>query len=283
MMPPGETSLGKTMPGKTALADLHAALKAGRRMVAFTGAGISTESGVPDFRSPGSPWLVNKPIPFDAFVASAAVRAEAWRRKFAMDDHFAGALPAIGHRVLERFRQQGRLQAIITQNIDGLQQAAGSPEETVIEIHGNGTYAACLDCQAHHPLAPIRAAFEARGFAPPCRECGGLVKSATIAFGQRMPEARMRRAELLARDCDVFLVLGSSLQVYPAAQLPVVARQGGAHLVIVNREATPLDGLADLVVHAEIGPTLAAFLPETPESEPESRAHAPIATLNSNL
>lgn len=246
---------------ETAKQALAAALAAGRRMVAFTGAGISTESGVPDFRSPGSPWLVNKPIPYEAFVSSAEARREAWRRKFAMDDHFAGAAPSTGHLVLAELVRAGRMQAIITQNIDGLHQAAGLGADKVIEIHGNGTYAACLECSERHELAEIRFGFETQGFAPPCRACGGLVKSATISFGQRMPEAAMRRAADLAADCDVFLVLGSSLVVYPAAELPVIAKRAGALLVIVNREPTPLDGLADILVADEIGVALSAALP----------------------
>ncbi len=233
------------------------AINGARRMVAFTGAGISTESGVPDFRTPGSPWMANKPIPFEAFLASAAARNEAWRRKFVMDDLYRGAMPSTGHRVLADLVREGRMQAIITQNIDGLHQAAGVADEHVIEIHGNGTYAKCLDCAARHELAVIRAAFEARGHAPACDACGGIVKSATISFGQRMPEEEMRRAEALARDCDLFLVAGSSLVVYPAANLPVIARQSGARLVIVNREPTPLDALADIAIRDEIGPVFA--------------------------
>jgi NAD-dependent deacetylase len=236
---------------------LIAALDAARRIVAFTGAGISTESGVPDFRSPGSPWLSNKPIPFEAFVASAAARKEAWRRKFTMDDLYRGAMPSTGHRALADLFHAGRLSGIITQNIDGLHQLSGVPDGAVIEIHGNGTYATCLDCAERHELADIRAVFEEKGHAPPCRACGGIVKSATISFGQRMPELAMRRAEALARDCDLFLVIGSSLVVFPAANLPLVARESGARLAILNREPTPLDGTADLVVNAEIGPVLA--------------------------
>jgi NAD-dependent deacetylase len=174
-------------------AEFLALVGAARRMVAFTGAGLSTESGVPDFRSPGSPWMVNKPIPFDAYIASAEVRREAWRRKFTMDDHYRGAQPSTGHRALARLVREGRMQAIITQNIDGLHQAAGLDDEAVIEIHGNGTYATCLDCSTRHEIAEIRTHFEDRGHAPACRACGGIVKSATISFGQRMPESAMRR------------------------------------------------------------------------------------------
>jgi NAD-dependent deacetylase len=229
-----------------------------RRIVAFTGAGISTECGVPDFRSPDSPWTRNRPIPFAAFEASAEARAEAWRRKFAMDDSFAGARPGRGHRALARLVAAGRMPAIITQNIDGLHQEAGLSADQVIELHGNGTYAACLACGLRHELAPLRAVFEATGVPPACEACGGLVKSATISFGQPMPQAAMRRALDLSRGADLFLAIGSSLVVHPAAQLPLLARQAGARLVILNREPTPLDADADLLLRGDIGSVLDA-------------------------
>lgn len=232
---------------------LHQALNESRRLVIFTGAGLSTESGVPDFRTPGSPWMANKPIPFEAFVASAVARKEAWRRKFTMDDSFAGAQPSPVHRLLAGFVREGRALGIITQNIDGLHQEAGTPAEKLIELHGNGTYATCLDCGLRHELAAIRPVFEATQRPPHCDDCGGLVKSATISFGQRMPEEAMRRADALSRAADLFLVIGSSLVVHPAAQLPLVAKASGATLVIVNREPTPLDEAADVLVRAEIG------------------------------
>ena len=226
------------------------------RVVAFTGAGISTESGVPDFRTPGSPWTVNKPIPFEIFQRSAEARREAWRRKFAMDDVYSHAKPSRGHVALARLVRLGRMPAIVTQNIDGLHQASGVPDDQVIELHGNGTYATCLACGLRHEIADIRPRFEATGAAPACGSCGGTVKTATISFGQAMPQGAMRRAEALARDGDLFLVVGSSLVVYPAALLPVVAKRAGARLAIVNREPTDLDEAADLVVRGEIGPVL---------------------------
>lgn len=219
----------------------------------FTGAGISTESGVPDFRSPGSPWLKNQPIAFDAFLTSAEVRREAWRLKFAMDDLYAGAAPGRGHHFLTRLVATGKAPAVITQNIDGLQQAAGVPEERVIELHGNGTYATCLDCAERQELAAIRPAFEASGQPPACPHCGGIVKSATISFGQTLPQAALQRALALAGTSDLFIAIGSSLLVHPAAGLPVMAKRHGARLVIINREATPLDEIADLVLNGEIG------------------------------
>lgn len=227
-------------------------------VVAFTGAGISTESGVPDFRSPGSPWLKNMPIEFGEFLASASARVEAWRRKFAMDDVYRGVAPSRGHRALARLARQGKISAIITQNIDNLHQESGVADETIIELHGNGTYARCLDCGRRHELRDVRAAFEASGAAPACA-CGGIVKSATISFGQAMPEAQMRRAHAATLRCDLFVAIGSSLQVYPAAGFPQLAKRNGARLVIVNRDQTPLDGLADLIVRGEIGEAFARW------------------------
>jgi NAD-dependent deacetylase len=239
---------------------LHALVEGACSVVAFTGAGISTESGVPDFRTPGSPWTRNKPIPFEAFRASAEARREAWRRKFAMDDNFAGAQPSRGHRALASLVARGRMPAIVTQNIDGLHQASGVPPERIVELHGNGTYATCLDCGLRHELDVLRPRFEATGAAPACDDCGGAVKAATISFGQAMPAAALRRAQELAEACDLFLVLGSSLVVYPAAALPLIAKRAGARLAIVNREPTDFDGMADLAIRGEIGPLLAPLI-----------------------
>lgn len=240
-------------------ADLAALIAASSRIVAFTGAGISTECGVPDFRSPGSPWMRNKPIPYPAFIASEEVRREAWRRKFNMDDSYAGAKPGRGHHALASLMTRGKLQAVITQNIDGLHHLSGIAPDRIIELHGNGTYATCLDCGLRHELADIRPAFEATGEAPRCVSCDGPVKSATISFGQAMPEAEMRRAQALALDCDLFLAIGSSLVVFPAATLPALAKRAGAQLVIINREETPLDEIAGLVLRGDIGDVLAPF------------------------
>jgi NAD-dependent deacetylase len=241
-----------------AVASLHRLLDEARTIVALTGAGISTESGVPDFRSPGSPWMENKPIPFDVFLESTRARDEAWRRKFTMDDMYRGAAPNAGHAALAAFVHDGRMPGIVTQNIDGLHQASGVPHEQVIELHGNGTYARCLDCGTRQELEDVRRAFNATGHAPPCSVCGGILKSATISFGQAMPMDAMARACDLASHCDLFLAIGTSLVVKPAATLPLLARRSGAVLVILNREPTPLDGEADLVVREEIGSALSA-------------------------
>lgn len=239
-----------------AIERLAQALSDCSRMVAFTGAGISTESGIPDFRSPGGIWSRMQPIEFDDFVRSEAMRREAWRRKIAMDRDFRAARPNAGHRALARLVEAERMSAVITQNVDGLHQAAGVPDDKVIELHGNTTYAHCLDCAQRYELDPIIAAFERDETPPVCERCGGLVKTATISFGQAMPAAAMARAEAATLACDLFLVLGSSLVVYPAAGFPQLARRNGARLVIINREPTDQDTSADLVIHAGIGAIL---------------------------
>jgi NAD-dependent deacetylase len=233
-------------------------LRAARRAVVFTGAGISTESGIPDFRSPGGIWTRMAPIDFQDFVASAQMRREAWRRRFAMEESFAAARPNAGHEAVAALVARGTVSHVITQNIDNLHQDSGVPEDRVIEIHGNTRYAKCLDCGARMELAPIRAHFERHGDPPDCASCGGVVKTATISFGQAMPEREMAQAERATLACDLFLVLGSSLVVYPAAGFPLLARRNGARLVIVNREPTDQDEIAELVINAEIGPTMAA-------------------------
>jgi len=235
---------------------LYDLIASARRIVAFTGAGISTESGIPDFRSPGGIWTKYQPIYFDDFMSSEEMRREAWRRKFATDETVLKAEPNAGHRALAKLVEQSRMSAIITQNIDGLHQRSGVPDSKIIELHGNTTYATCLDCGHRHELAPIRKAFLGKGELPLCQKCDGIVKTATISFGQAMPEIQMARAQDETMGCDLFIVLGSSLVVYPAAGFPQVARRKGAKLVILNRDPTDQDDTADLVIHGEIGPTL---------------------------
>jgi NAD-dependent deacetylase len=227
-----------------------------KRIVAFTGAGISTESGIPDFRSPGGIWTRYKPIYFDDFMASDEMRRESWRRKFATDETMLKAEPNAGHRALAKLVEQGRMSAIITQNVDGLHQRSGVPDSRVIELHGNATYASCLDCGHRHELDPIRRAFLGSGKLPLCAKCDGIVKTATISFGQAMPEIPMACAQDETMSCDLFIVLGSSLVVYPAAGFPQIAKRKGAKLVILNRDPTDQDDDADVVIHAEIGPTM---------------------------
>jgi NAD-dependent deacetylase len=226
------------------------------RAVVFSGAGISTESGIPDFRSPGGVWTKYSPIMFEDFVASEDARRESWRRKFDDSYGFVGARPNRGHRAVEKLVRDGKVSAVITQNTDGLHQESGVPEDRVIELHGNSTYARCLECGLRHDLEPIREIFLGDGALPVCRDCGGLVKTATISFGQPMPDLPMRRAQEETLACDLFLVLGSSLQVYPAAGFPQTAARNGAVLVILNRNPTDLDIYADQVLNMEIGATL---------------------------
>ena len=227
-----------------------------QRIVAFTGAGISTESGIPDFRSPGGIWTRYKPIYFDDFMGSEEMRRESWRRKFATDEVMLKAEPNAGHRALAKLIEQGRMSAVITQNVDGLHQRSGIPDAKVIELHGNATYAACLDCGHRCELEPIKKAFLGSGKLPLCAKCDGIVKTATISFGQAMPGIAMARARDETMACDLFLVLGSSLVVYPAAGFPRLAKRKGAGLVIVNRDPTDQDSDADMVIHGEIGPTM---------------------------
>ncbi|MBV9692515.1 MAG: Sir2 family NAD-dependent protein deacetylase, partial [Alphaproteobacteria bacterium] len=189
---------------------LAAMLRAARRIVVFTGAGISTESGIPDFRSPGGIWTKMAPIDFQDFVASAEMRREAWRRRFAMEESFATAAPNAGHKAVAKLIAAGRASHVITQNIDNLHQDSGVPEEKIVELHGNTRYAKCLDCGTRMEIEPIRTHFERRGEPPDCSLCGGIVKTATISFGQAMPQSEMRRAEAATLACDLFLVLGSS-------------------------------------------------------------------------
>jgi len=236
------------------------AIEGRRRIVVFTGAGISTESGIPDFRSPGGIWTQYAPIDFDDFLSSPELRREAWRRKFEIDKTVRKAAPNGGHFALARLVQDGRVSHIITQNVDNLHQESGVPAARLIELHGNGTYAKCLECGLRHELDEVRRRFDASEDAPSCRTCSGAVKSATISFGQAMPAEEMRRAEEATLLCDLFLAIGSSLQVYPAAGFPIMAKRNGAQLFILNREPTPLDGIADLVVHDEIGRALSFLI-----------------------
>jgi NAD-dependent deacetylase len=242
-----------------ARATLQDLIERSDRIVAFTGAGISTECGVPDFRSKNSPWFRLKPIDFDIFVADILQREEAWRRKFALDDIYGHAQPGRGHWALANLVAASKIKAIITQNIDNLHQASGVAEEFLIELHGNGAYATCLACGKRHELYPIRQEFMATGAAPICTDCGGIVKTATISFGQPVPEAAMRRAHEVATGCDLFLAIGSSLVVYPAAAFPTIARQHGARLVIVNDEKTPLDDEAEVILRGDIGDIFEPF------------------------
>lgn len=231
-----------------------------QRVVVFTGAGVSTESGIPDFRSPGGVWSRMKPIYFQEFVASEDKRREAWTRVYTGAAGWTGKAPNAGHYAIARLVASGKASSVITQNVDNLHQASGVPADKVIELHGNASYAKCLSCESRYELDELKPAFVERGEIPTCRWCGGLIKTAVISFGQAMPEAEMARAEAETLACDLFLVLGSSLVVYPAAGFPALAKRRGAKLAIVNREPTELDDVADLVLHDEIGPVMSAVV-----------------------
>ncbi len=226
------------------------------KVVFFTGAGISTESGIPDFRSPGGVWSKMKPIEFSDFLNSPEARQESWRRRFGGADKLNSAEPNVGHLAIAQLIRAGKASAVITQNVDNLHQASGVPEPQVIELHGNASYATCLSCSKRYELEYLRDQWEQLGEISACEDCTGIIKTATISFGQAMPLLAMQQAERETSQCDLFIVVGSSLVVYPAAGFPELAKRLGARLAILNREETPLDGIADLVIHREIGPTL---------------------------
>jgi NAD-dependent deacetylase len=230
-----------------------------QRAVLFTGAGISTESGIPDFRSPSGLWTRMKPILFQDFVRSRDIRQEAWKRRFEGEDTIAQSQPNAGHRAVAKLVEQGIVTDVITQNVDGLHQRAGVPEDKLVEIHGTVRFCKCLSCGARYENDEVRQMWiDSGGDAPDCTRCGGIIKAATVSFGQPMPELEMERANLAALTCDLMVAIGSSLVVFPAAGIPISAKKNGADLVIVNREETELDHLADLVINAEIGPVLSA-------------------------
>jgi NAD-dependent deacetylase len=246
---------------ETGIARLTELVDRARAIVPFTGAGISTECGIPDFRSPGGLWTRNRPIPFEEFIASRDMRNESWKRRFAMEQQFAAAKPGRGHRALASLYRAGKSPAVVTQNIDNLHQSSGIAPEDVVELHGNSTYALCLGCARRYELEWVKEKFTASGGeAPDCPQCGGHVKTATVSFGQAMPEHAMRRAEELTLACDLFLAIGSSLVVWPAAGFPLTAKRNDARLVIINRDATDFDEVADLVVRDDIGTVLAPLI-----------------------
>lgn len=255
------------------LAAVASLLRESRCAIAFTGAGISTESGIPDFRSPGGLWARNPPVPYDEFVRSREARVRFWRQRREVYRDLLAARPNSGHIALARLEQLGRLKAVVTQNIDGLHQEAGS--RSVIEIHGTARIIACIRCRKEWDPEVVTAWVDAGNDAPNCDECGAPLKSRTISFGQAMPVEEMRAAGELSRHADLYLAIGSSLVVEPAASLPRLAKDYGAKLVIVNNEPTPLDWKADVVIRAPIGPTLAGIVSLV--SDPASSREAPTS------
>jgi NAD-dependent deacetylase len=246
---------------ETGIRHLRELVETAKVVVPFTGAGISTECGIPDFRSPGGLWTKMRPIEFDDFLASQEMRDESWRRRFAMEEQFGGAKPGRGHRALASLYKSGKIPGVITQNIDNLHQDSGVAAAHVVELHGNTTYATCLDCGKRYELSWVKQSMaQSGGRSPECTVCDGFIKTATVSFGQSMPEEAMRRAQELTESCDLFVAIGSSLVVWPAAGFPLAAKRNGARLVIINRDETEFDEIADLVLHDDIGATLAPFI-----------------------
>ena len=224
-----------------------------KNIAIFTGAGISTESGIPDFRGPQGVWKTNTPIYFQDFIGSEEVRKESWKRKFSGQDIIKKAKPNIGHLAVAEIINKHESAYLITQNVDNLHQDAGVPDDKITEIHGNAHYATCLDCGIRYELNSIKKAFLENETVPYCDSCGGIIKTATISFGQPMPEEGMQIAQRKTLGCDLFITIGTSLVVYPAAGFPKLAKEIGAKLIIINNEPTDFDPIADLVIHEQIG------------------------------
>ncbi len=240
--------------GRKAIAKVASYMAESSGAVAFTGAGISTESGIPDFRSPGGVWTKYQPVLFQDFLASEEAQRRYWKMKKEGYCEMRQAKPNSGHLALARLEAAGKIKAVITQNIDGLHQDAGSRH--VLELHGTSRHCICLECATRYDPDVIQARLEDGVEIPRCEACGGLLKSATISFGQALPVDVLTEAFDLCMKTDLMLAIGSSLVVEPAASLPLQAKQNGARLVIINRTETPLDAIADVVVHESIGETL---------------------------
>lgn len=244
------------------IARLAALFAAAQRPVVFTGAGVSTESGIPDFRSPGGVWDRYDPgdLTWSRFIGSLAGRRRYWDVGRMVYPVIRSAAPNAAHYALAELHRMGRLDCCITQNVDDLHRRAGLPPEAVIELHGNATRVRCLDCGAQWHRDEVHAWLETGVDVPACPECGGIVKPRTVLFGEAMPHAELAEAERRARAADLFVVVGSSLVVYPAAGFPLLAKRMGARLVILNRTPTDQDEYADLVIRNGIGDTLTAVL-----------------------
>jgi NAD-dependent deacetylase len=239
------------------LADLF---DAASRPVVFTGAGVSTESGIPDFRSPGGVWDRYAPVYYQDFLADPEARRETWRRGLHTYPLVAEAQPNPAHRAIVELERLDKLSCLITQNIDGLHQRAGNSPELIVELHGNAHTVRCLDCPARYGRAAIHERVERGELDPACLDCGGQLKPATVSFGEPLPAEAVARAERAARECDLFLVVGSSLVVYPAAGFPEAALQRGAPLAIMNSSETHLDTYATVSIRAKAGEALPSVL-----------------------
>ena len=235
------------------LQDAAELLREARNIVVLTGAGISTESGIPDFRSPGSPWLEQPPVSYPDFLSQAEARRQYWQTRRDFSSQVQTARPNAAHYALAELERRQLLLGIITQNFDGLHQDAGNAPERVVELHGTSREAACTLCGTRSSMPELQARIDLGEIDPQCTLCGGYLKSATILFGQRIPADVLARARALAADCDLCMVVGSSLKVSPAANLPRLALQNEVPLLIVNLVATPLDGYADVVIQEQAG------------------------------
>jgi len=252
-----------TLTFEEQLHDAAELLQQARNIVALTGAGISTESGIPDFRSPGSIWRTEPPVSYHDFISQPESRQKYWQTRRNLSSQVAAARPNAAHRALAELERRDMLLGVITQNFDGLHQDAGHQPERVIELHGTSRVAACTLCGARSSIAALQQRIDAGEVDPQCPSCGGYLKTATILFGQRVPEAELARAKELTAVCDLFLVVGSSLKVMPAAMLPRLALRRDVPLIIVNLQPTSLDDLADVVIHEKAGqilPSLVAML-----------------------
>ncbi len=223
-----------------------------KALVFFTGAGISTNSGIPDFRGPKGIWKTSQPIYFQDFLNSEEKRIESWERKFSNELNINKAKPNQGHQKIAEIMKKKELSHLITQNVDNLHQESGVGDDQITELHGNATYAKCLDCELKYDLAELKESFLRRKEPPRCNSCGGLIKTATISFGQPMPEEEMVTAQKKSISCDLFICIGTSLAVFPAADLPVLAKETGSKIVIINNEPTQMDHIADLVINRDI-------------------------------
>ena len=229
-------------------------------LVFFTGAGMSTNSGIPDFRGPKGVWKSSTPIYFQDFIKWKEKRVESWERKFSNELSMDSAKPNSGHLKLAEIMNAKEKTHLITQNVDNLHQDSGVDNSKITELHGNATYARCLDCSVRYELSDIKKDFLTTKEPPLCKICGGIIKTATISFGQSMPEDEMITAQRVSIKSDLFICLGSSLAVFPAADLPLLAKETGAYLVIINNEPTQMDHLSDLVINRDISETLLEIL-----------------------
>ncbi|MGZ8484753.1 MAG: SIR2 family NAD-dependent protein deacylase [Candidatus Binatia bacterium] len=235
------------------LDEFAAKIRESDEIVVFTGAGISTESGIPDFRSPGGIWTRYRPVTFQEYMTSESARIEAWKRRLDGWEQYSNAKPNVGHHFIQALSLKEKLIGLITQNVDGLHSMAGLADDKIVELHGSNRKILCMSCTKEFAPEPIINSLVGDFVSPKCDSCGGILKSATVSFGQAMPEQAMRVAQEWTAQAEVFIVMGSSLQVQPAASFPVMAKRNGALLAIINREAGPLDSVADFVHNGPIG------------------------------